>query len=343
MKTTLKPSPMKTIHKSSGIVITVLTIMFSLQVQAATITLNSGTTVNYSTSGIANGDIVIVRSGTTLVVDGTYSCSALTLGSNTTNGTISFNSNSQLTITGVFTLGGNGSGIGSVNMTNGGKLIMGNGSSFLVNNASSTLIPGAGTIQYAGAITMPAIFTTYNNLEINRAASTMTLGVNTICNGYVNVMAGTLHTNATSNFNLTIGGLFTIATGASFVSNNAVITCNGNVVLNGTYSTGSGNTTFKGNFTNNGTYTIGNGTSIFGGTTTISGSVASQPFYNVQVNAASSLTLPAACSVANNWTNNGGTVYPGTGTVTFSSTGTNQLITGTATAHTFNNITINNT
>ena len=332
---------MKTFIKT-GSFIFVMTIMSIFSVtRAATITLNTGATINYSAAGIANGDVVIVRTGTTLVVDGTYSCSALTLGSNTTNGTIVFNVGSQLTVTGALTMGGAGGGLGSINMTNGGKLIMGNGSSFTISNAASTLTPGTGTIQIAGAMTLPANITTYNNLEINRAASTINLGVNTICNGYVNVMAGTLHTTAAGNFNLTALGTFTVAAGATFVSNNSVVTCQGTVTLNGTITTGTGQLIYKGNFVNNGTYTIGNGTTVFGGTTTVSGTVATQPFYNVQINAGANVTLPAACTVGNNWTNNGGTVIPGTGTVTFNSTTANQSITGTATTHTFYNLTIN--
>ena len=305
-----------------------------------TLTANR-TCSNISGTGtaLAAGDNVTIQGNFTLTVDGTYSCTNITMGGGGANGTLSFNSGSQLTVNGAFSVGTN-TRTGTINMTNGGKLIMGAASSFtIVNAANAILTPGSGTVNIVPAITLPAAFTTYNNLEAN-SAGTVNLGANTICNGYVNVISGTLHTVAASNFNLSVGTTFTIATGATFRSNNSVITCNGNFTLNGTYTTGTGNITFKGNFVNNGTYTVGTGTSIFGGTSTISGTVSPCPFNNVQVNSGSTLTLPAAITVASNWVNNGGTVVPGTGLVTFNSAA-GQTIGGTAAAQTFNNITVN--
>ena len=335
----------KIIH---SILALILFVAASHTVSAATYTITTATfcsTIGGAGVPLAAGDVVRVKNGATLTVDGTYSCTTLTLGSTAApagNGTLAFNNGSQLTVSGVFTIGASAVCKGTINMTSGGKLIMANTSSFGIANAAwATLTPGLGTINIAAAMTLPTAFTTYNNLEAN-SAGTINLGANTICNGSVNVLTGTLHTNAASNWTLSVGTTFTVAALATFISNNSAITCNGAFNLNGTYTTGTGNITIKGNFVNNGTYTVGTGTTTFGGTTTLSGTTTPFPFNIVQVNAGSTLTLPASVTVTSNWINNGGNVVPGTGLVAFT-LGAAQSIGGTAASQTFYNLTVNKT
>ena len=61
-------------------------------------------------------------------------------------------------------------------------------------------------------------------------------------------------------------------------------------------------------------------------------------FNNVKLTAGT-FTAPASITISGNWTNNGGTFTPGTGTVVFNNTTADQAINGTAPAQTFNNIT----
>ena len=95
---------------------------------AANYTISVNT--NCSTIGgagvpLAAADNVTIRSGATLTVDGTYSCSNLTVSSNATAGTVKMNAGSQLTCTGTLDMGGTGAtAFGTLDMTLGGKFIM---------------------------------------------------------------------------------------------------------------------------------------------------------------------------------------------------------------------------
>ncbi len=65
---------------------------------------------------------------------------------------------------------------------------------------------------------------------------------------------------------------------------------------------------------------------------------------NVIINAAGGFSAGNFThSVGGNWTNNGGTFLPSTGTINFNSTAANQVILGTAATQTFNNLTNTNT
>ena len=220
---------------------------------------------------LAAADNVTIRSGAILYVDGTYSCTNLTVSSNATAGTLKMNAGSQLTCTGTLDMGGTGAtSFGTLDMTLGGKFIM--AGNLFNNTVNDVFTPGLGTFAVTGnPLTFPAGFSAFNNLEVSlAAANTLTLGGNTTCSGYLNILSGTLHTNAASNFNLTVSGAFTVATGATFRANASTVTCNAAFNLSGTSTIGTGTMLFKGNFVNNGTYTIGTGNSQFGGTTVIS-------------------------------------------------------------------------
>lgn len=92
---------------------------------------------------------------------------------------------------------------------------------------------------------------------------------------------------------------------------------------------------FAAGFTNaNSALTLDDGsTAVFTGSGTIT-PTAAITFGNIRIDAVSTLVLAGNISVANNWTNLGGTFTPGTNTVTFNGTAT-QTISKTAATETF--------
>lgn len=68
-----------------------------------------------------------------------------------------------------------------------------------------------------------------NNLIINNSGQTLTLGAALTLGGNLTITAGTLDTNSSSNFALTVSGAITVASGA-------VLTCNASTINNGSAS-----------------------------------------------------------------------------------------------------------
>ncbi|MFA6610708.1 MAG: hypothetical protein WCT15_07680, partial [Candidatus Omnitrophota bacterium] len=154
----------------------------------------------------------------------------------------------------------------------------------------------------------------------------------------------TLAGTTTMNGNLNIDPPFIPSTVTLNVAANS-LTVNGYLSIGsvGTLTITTGSVTVVGNWINNagayGSFIAGTGTIIFNGNTTISGASINS-FYNVIINNGKILIAPAAnMNVSGNWTNNGGTFTPGTGTVTFSGSAA-QAINGTAATQTFYNFTI---
>lgn len=201
-------------------------------------------------------------------------------------------------------------------------------------NNGATFTPATSTVTFSGsgaqAINGTAASQTFNNLQVNKSANTLSVSGST--------------TSLTATGNITLdAGTFDKGTAANIYA--------------------------KGNWTNNGgTFTYGTGTVHFDGTgaQAINGSASGTSFYNVTVNKSSgTLSLGGSLSSVNlynnmtlttgtlsagsvginmnagNWTNNGATFTPGTGTVAFTSTTGAQAINGTAATQSFNNLTIN--
>lgn len=123
------------------------------------------------------GDTVIIKNGSTVTVDiSSAQCGEVYLGSNTNpnkgDGTISFNSGSQLTSTGTVNFGDGGNS-GYVNMTSGGTFITN-----VWNGKKGGLTSGTGTIRYTGIFTLAAsaAFDQFYNLEITGTV-TMSTGI----------------------------------------------------------------------------------------------------------------------------------------------------------------------
>ncbi len=149
-----------------------------------------GVTYTSTTSGIwsssstwggsgtpSSGDTIIIKNGAIVTVDvSNAQCSEIYLGSssnpNKGDGTLSFNSGSQLTSTGTVNFGEGGNS-GYVNMTSGGTFITN-----VWNGKKGGLTSGTGTIRYTGTFTLAssAAFDQFYNLEITGTV-TMATGI----------------------------------------------------------------------------------------------------------------------------------------------------------------------
>ncbi len=204
-------------------------------------------------------------------------------------------------------------------------------------NNGATFTPGTGTVNFTGTtgaqnIQGTAATQSFNNISMNKLAQQL------------NVAGSTTTLNLSGTMLLTAG---TFAAGTATAIN----------------MTG-------GDWTNNGaTFTPGSGTVTFNSTTVnqnINGSAVTQGFNNITMNktgrqltvggSTNTLNLTgnilltagtlvagtaADINIAGNWTNNGATFTPGTGTVAFNSTTATQNINGTAATQSFNNIVVN--
>jgi hypothetical protein len=214
------------------------------------------------------------------------------------------------------------------------------------------------TIEYNGgaAQTLPATFTTYNNLTLNNPTTVGGFAGLTVL-GLLRVQQGTF--TSSSNYNnvqIDLGATM-VATAASTINvsgnwtNNGTFTpSTGTVVFNGNNNTQTlaGNTSFN-NLTINHTGT-GNVTAVGstlavtslmrvqGGTFIVGGST----FNNVQIDAGQTLagTIATTINVSGNWTNDGGTFTPNGNTVNFTG-GAAQAINGLAAAQAFNDVIVN--
>jgi len=177
-----------------------------------------------------------IHSAATLTVDVSNAVCASIIaggGTNNTTSTLFFNSGSQLTVSGIVTIGVNGQRRGSIDMTNGGTLKC---DGFAVGNAGGFWTQGTGTVELTATNTLPAsLITTFNNLTIS--SNTTTLGIDL-------TLAGTLTlTNSLlilGSINLLLGSTATIG-GTPSATNMVVVTGSGE--LRKTF-TGTGSFTF---------------------------------------------------------------------------------------------------
>ena len=188
---------------------------------------------------------LIVKSGATLTVNVADAvCASIGLGmghaggGGAGGGTLAFSANSQLTVSGAVTIGGvqgRTSYTGTVDMTNGGKLIC--NSFALSGTQTKTFTQGTGTVELPATNTLPtSIVTTFNNLIIS--GGTTTLGTSIAVNGTLTQNGGdiavgsnTLTVNGTHNAGTNIvtgAGTYTIAnTGTLITANLNGITTSG--------------------------------------------------------------------------------------------------------------------
>ncbi len=213
------------------------------------------------------------------------------------------------------------------------------------------------TIEYNGAAaqTLPATFTTYNNLTLNNITSISGFAGLTV-QGLLRVQAGTF-TSSSSYNNVQIDpGATMVATAASTINvsgnwtNNGTFTpSTGTVIFNGNNNTQtlSGSTTFNNltiNHTGTGNVTAAGSTLAVTGLLRVQGGtfISSSTFNNVQIDSGATLqgTNGTTMNVSGNWTNNGGTFTASGNTVNFNGAGA-QSIGGSSTTQTFDNFTVN--
>jgi hypothetical protein len=180
--------------------------------------------------------------------------------------------------------------------------------------------------------------------------------------GIIIANTGAISMNSAEVFNSTAP--LTINSGATLAMGTYLLTLNGNFINNGGTTSGSGGVTITGtatqsigSFTNTGTVSM----TKTGGTATLTGTISGGALTingtggTLNLGASLSHTFSGAVTLtsgtlnggsstiitAGNWTNNGGTFTPSSGTVSF--TGNTMAINGTAAAQSFYNMIVNKT
>jgi len=150
-----------------------LLVMGVGSVSARNITISTNTNWSAITGGTPNSSDIITINGATLTVDvATAVCASIQIGS-TANGTLLFNANSQVTVSGTITLGMN-TLIGTITMSSGGTLSC--NALAVAGSGTNIWTPGTGTVIMTATNTLPTkLFTSFNNLTIS--GGTTTLGV----------------------------------------------------------------------------------------------------------------------------------------------------------------------
>ena len=212
--------------------------------------------------------VVISRSFNVTLNISNAACGSLQLGSTTSgngNGTLTFASASQLTVSAAVVMGNSGSTSrnGSIDMTNGGTLICASISSLSTND---NWTPGTGTLQLTGTFNLPVAnitgsLNTFNNLIIASGTSTLlgatsvtgNLTVNSILAGNATLTlstaaktidgsstisnTGTMAVTAARTFlptaNLTIAGPITLSNNVTVTNNGVVTSTNTGTAING--------------------------------------------------------------------------------------------------------------
>ena len=251
-----------------GLLTCAILLLWSLVVTGTTITVTNNMSWSVLTGGTGGGlptaaDNIIVTNGKTLTVDVSSGvCASIQLGgtgTNAGNGTLTFNANSQVTVSGIVTIGANTLRGGSIVMTNGGTLIA---QGFTVTNGN-TWTPGAGTVQLSASNTLPGTFlTSFNNLTTT--GGTTTLGVGITINGALTIGSGTTLDVSASNFGIAANG--------TWVNNGSAST---------SFTARAGTVTFGGSAAQ-----------------TIGGSIATT-FYNATISNSSGVTLNYSEIVSN--------------------------------------------
>ena len=229
---------------------------------------------------------------------------------------------------------------------------------------AGTFTAGGSTVVFNGNNSTQTLTgtTSFNNLTINHTGTggVTAAGSSLTVTGLLRIQAGTFTSSSTFN-NVQIDSGTTLASDGStmnvsgnWTNNGGTFTPNGNTVnFNGGAAQTLGGTAGSQTF-NNFTVNKGGGTlSVGGSTTTVTtnnltmtlGAFTAPGATTLDINGntlltAGTLTAGGNITAAGNWTNNGGVLTPGSGTVTFDG-GAGQTIGGT-TATTFNNLTNSN-
>jgi hypothetical protein len=313
------------LHSFKFVLATMMLISFATVVDAANIS-STAAGGNWSATttwvgGVVPGsgdNVTIVGSvaGTTVTVNiNNAACASLIVNSATNNqtGTLSFNNNSVLTVSGAVTIGGTGNRFGIINMTSGGTLKIGGA---VTLGGGGTFTAGTGTVEYTSA--NPTIASlVYQNLTFSGTGTAGAGGALTIRGNLSNTGGGTLNFGAN---NVTFSGATT--------GNIAGFTTTGTVSMTKT----AGSAIFTGNV-NGGALTI-NGA---GGTLTL-GPMLVHTFTGTWTRTAGTLNGGSSLlKIGGSVSGAGGAFTAGTGTVEWNAAGAQTLA-----AVTYFNLTLSN-
>jgi hypothetical protein len=263
-------------------------------------------------------------------------------------GSAYFSDNSILNVGGTFTyassassmmgdsIAANGIVLSTGTVNTNGESINVYGSTGWSKATAATFTPSTGTVYFTGTSNQTLGGTsasqTFNNLVINKSSNTLTVGGSTTTLNISNdltLSAGVFDKGTATAINMTGGNWNN--NGGSFTCGTGTVTFNSTSVDQAIQGTG-GSETFYNLIVNKTGYSLAVGQAIttlsIGGTTTLT---------------AGDFTAGTAADInmtAGNWTNNGGTFTPGTGTITFNGSGA-QAINGTTASQTFNKLTVN--
>ena len=287
----------------------------------ATLYTSSGTGGNWSSSATwggagvpGNSDNVIISHGTTVTVNGSYTCNNVTIGDATaTAATLTVSSTNSLTINGACSINpSNGGSTYTLNAATGSINIAGtfswstSGTNIIEASSGTLNITPAITISSsnqsvkllgAGNVVFNSSFTdNYNKLVPFSGGTFKFYGNYTVSTTAASWASGTAlfygTGNITANSNLTLYNLQTAASASTTLASAAGTVIIGNAVTLGSGSTFTASEGFEldGNWTNSGgTFSGGANTVTFNGTTTLSGTTT---FGYIQVgNTAASNTV----------------------------------------------------
>ena len=316
---------MTQLHSFKFIVATTIVILFTSLVQAATITsTTTGGNWNATTTWVGgvvpgSGDDVIIASsaaGTIVTVNvNNAACASLTINTATNNqtGTVSFNNNSVLTVSGAVAIGGSGNRHGIIDMTGGGTLKVGGA---VTLGSGGTFTAGTGTVDYTSANPTIAALT-YQNLTFSGSGTAGAAGNFAIQGNLSNTGGGTLDFGARN-----------VALSGTTSGNIAGFTTTGNVSMTKT----AGTATFTGNVNGGGLIINGIGGTLNLGAALVHTFTGAWTRTNGTLNGGSS-TLKIGGSVSGT----GGIFTAGTSTVEWNRAG-GQILAGV----TYFNLTLSN-
>ncbi len=321
------------IIKTAGNVVigTVLTVTSNTTLTLTSNAASANAGIAYNVQGIGSGDAATISGGNNITVDVANAVCASLLNNNggVGNSILLFNAGSHLTISGLFTIGGNVTHKLSIDMTNGGILTMSTFTLVITN----TWTPGLGTVEITATNTLPAtFFTSFNNLTIT--AGTTTTGVALTINSHLSIADGA--TFSVGAFALTVTGTTTVGSGTSgnlTVSSATGSTFTGLVTINvGGVWNNSGNAAiiYQGGITNNGTFTAGTGIQTFNTNAQALTGTFSMPDVTVNV---ITLTNNNTLSVTSNLAGSGTLIQAANATLNIVFTGSFGITGLTATAN----------
>ena len=323
---------------------TTLTLTGNMSIITGTFAAGTITTINapgnWANSGTFTGGtstVVLNGNGNTQTLSGNTTFNNLTI-NHTGAGNVTA-SGSTLAVSGLLRIQ-SGTFISSSTLTNvqidSGTTLQSDGGTMAVSgnwtNNGGTFVPGTGTVNFNGAgaqaINGTVASQTFNNLSVNKASNTLSVGGSTTTldiNGNFTLGLGTLVAPAS----ITLAGNFTQATGTVFTPGSGTVTFDGaaDQTIDGTLATKTFNH-----------LTMNKGGGILSGASGTTGLTLSGDLTLTAGNFTAGTA--STINVAGNWTNNGGTFVPGSGTVNFNGSGA-QAINGTVVTQGFNNLSIN--